>query len=107
MKRLIPFGICMSLLGCLGGPDDGSDPATSSPSGTDTEVTGEVTVDSRGAFGAFAQTPTGLGAVAPEARPLDRQGLETAAVVENIRPVFDAESYKRNEIFRMRMGVQR
>jgi hypothetical protein len=105
MRRLIPLGLCMALLGCLGGADDGADPATSSPSGTDTQIAAEVTVAPRVGFGQRPQTLTAVSTGEPAARGF-RQQAETEEVDE-VRAVFSPESYKRTEIFRMRLGVQR
>src|SRR5262245_20788712 len=104
MRRLIPLGLGMALLGCLGGADDGADPATSSPSGTDTQVAAEVTIAPRVGFGERPQTLTAASTAEP-VRRFVRQQDEVGEMIE-VRPVFSPESYKRTEIFRMRLGVQ-
>jgi len=104
MKRLIGLGLCMALFGCLDGPDDGTDPATSSPSSADWET---AEVAPRVGFGEMAPSaptpPIGL-VTRPSIRPVP----ETEGEVINIRAQFSPENLKRAEIFRMkRLGVQR
>ena len=108
MKRLIPFGLCMALVGCLEGSGDGTDPATSSPTGTEAETAAEVAVTPRVGFGQLApqSAAPNAGLVARPAIRQEREELEAEEVID-MRPVFSAENLKRTEAFRFRLGVQR
>jgi len=104
MRRLIGLGLCIALFGCLDGPDDGADPATSSPSSTDWETAEVAPRVGFGDMGPSVPTPS-IGLVT---RPSIRPVPETEGEVINIRSQFSPENLKRAEIFRMKLsGVQR
>ena len=94
----------MTLFGCSGAPDDGSDPATSSQASTDAVNTVE-TVTPRVGFGQFAPKSTAA-TVALAARPLvEQEPAVGKEEVVTLRSVFSPTSLKRTEPFRVRVGV--